>query len=78
MIHKQTPTPYYIVGPVDHRSEISLTVLVFAGIAVGIFLGACMWARSTARGVEVVAPVSICERCGRVIDGSSHECEEER
>lgn len=73
-------TPYYIVGPDERRNylQIALTVLVFAGIIVGIFLGACMWARSTARGVEVVAPVSICERCGRVPDGISHECEEER
>lgn len=74
------PTPpYYIVSPDRRRSalQIALTVLVFIGIAVGIFLGACMWAQSTARGL-VIEPVSICERCGRVPDGISHECEEER
>lgn len=81
LIQKQQP--YYIATPYETgtRLKTALMILVFAGIASGIFFGACLWARGTVRGLEVtIAPYSICETCGRVLDGNvdKHGCEVEK
>ena len=46
---------YYIPSPSERGRLLAkaLTMLAFAAIATGVFLGACAWAKSTARGLEV-------------------------
>ena len=71
--------PQYYFEYTDHKRglRIALAALVFTAIAAGIFFGAMWWVRSLARGLEV-APVSVCERCGKVLDGTDKTCEGER
>lgn len=58
-------TPYFIVSPQERRGLLKIGCLcaVTAALAMGIFAGACCWARSQVRGCtveirETVPPVA--------------------
>lgn len=75
----QRSAPYYFICEPRRKSalQIALLVLVFAGISVGIFLGACMWAKAQTHGVVIVHD-PVCEVCGQPLDGHHPTCEDER
>ena len=54
--------------------KFAAIALIFALIAAVIFIGAASWAIAQARAT---APVSICEVCGQVLDGTHVKCEAE-
>lgn len=72
----QRSDPYYFNYQRERakKLQVALFVLIFGGILVGVFGSICMWLEKQ----SVQYPDPVCDRCGFVLDGTTHNCEDER